>query len=289
MSTRYAGDFEFDHGAQFFTARTKAFQAFLKPLIDTGVVEEWRASFVEFDRGNLTAQKRRVGDLPRYVAVPRMSRVGKTLSADLNIAFERTITAIERRGNGWIVSANDGLQSGPYDWLVLTSPGAQTAALAQAFPELVAFCGERRMRGCFALMLGFRAAIELDWQAALVRNADISWVAVNSSKPGRKPPFTLVVHSTNAWADAHMDDAIDSVLEHMLDEAASITGANLRLAEHRQVHRWRYANIDRQSGPSFFLDEKRKLAACGDWCIHGRVEAAFTSSSELAESIAGRL
>ena len=33
MATRYGGDFEFDHGAQFFTARSAEFQEFLEPLI----------------------------------------------------------------------------------------------------------------------------------------------------------------------------------------------------------------------------------------------------------------
>ena len=29
----------------------------------------------------------------------------------------------------------------------------------------------------------------------------------------------MVVHSTNAWADAHIEDDSDFVLEHLLDEA----------------------------------------------------------------------
>ena len=77
-------------------------------------------------------------------------------------------------------------------------------------------------------MLGFAEPINLQWQAAFVRNADISWISVNSSKPGRTNPFTLVVHSTNAWADAHMEDDIDYVRGHMLDEASLVTGEDMR-------------------------------------------------------------
>lgn len=36
MSTRYSEQFSFDHGAQCFTARTKAFQKFLQPHIVKG-------------------------------------------------------------------------------------------------------------------------------------------------------------------------------------------------------------------------------------------------------------
>jgi predicted NAD/FAD-dependent oxidoreductase len=39
MATRYAHDYEFDHGAQFFTARTLEFREFLQPLVDDGFRE----------------------------------------------------------------------------------------------------------------------------------------------------------------------------------------------------------------------------------------------------------
>ena len=288
IATRYAGDFEFDHGAQFFTARTDAFQTFLQPLIDDGAVAPWQAQFAEFDRSSIRAMRSWGGDYPHYVGAPRMNSIGKILSANLNIAFETAATGITRDSEGWTVSDGAGTRSGPFDWLVLTPPAAQTAALAEAFPELVAFCRARSMLGCFALMLGFAEPLTLQWQAALVRNADISWISVNSSKPARKSPFTLVVHSTNAWAQAHMDDDSDVVLGHMLDEASKVTGEDLRSAAHRQVQRWRYANVDRQTGPAYFLDDDKKLAACGDWCVRGRIEAAFTSANELASCLVAR-
>ena len=43
IATRYAGDFEFDHGAQFFTARTESFRKFLEPFIVDGTVADWPA------------------------------------------------------------------------------------------------------------------------------------------------------------------------------------------------------------------------------------------------------
>lgn len=289
MATRYAGDFEFDHGAQFFTARSKAFRTFLQPLIDNGIVAAWQARFAEFNRDCITALRPWGGDNPHYVGAPRMNSIGKALSVDLKIVLETTITAIARNSSGWTLSDDAGKQSGPFDWVVITSPAPQTGALARPFPELAAYCGERKMLGCFALMLGFAEPVSLDWQAALVRNADISWISVNSSKPGRGNPFTFVVHSTNAWADAHREDDTDSVMNHVLDEASAVAGEDMRRAVHRQVQRWRYANVDKQSGPTHFMDENNKLAACGDWFIRGRVEAAFTSANDLADALVKRL
>ena len=145
------------------------------------------------------------------------------------------------------------------------------------------------MRACFAMMLGFAEPLELPWQAALVHSADISWVSVNSSKPGRKDAFTLVFHSTNAWADEHVDDDIDSVTGHMLAEASLVTGQDLESAVHCQVHRWRYANIDKQTGSASYVSDELQLAVCGDWLVRGRIEAAFTSAYDLGWQLQDRL
>lgn len=40
MSTRYADDYQFDHGAKFFTARSDSFKDFLQPLIGKDIVRE---------------------------------------------------------------------------------------------------------------------------------------------------------------------------------------------------------------------------------------------------------
>ncbi len=285
IATRYAGDYTFDHGAQFFTARTPEFREFLQPLLDDGVIANWTAQFAEVDRDKVRVLRPWGDDVPHYVGTPGMNAVGKYLARDLDIVFETQIANIERRDDGWSLADNEANTFNRFDWLVLTAPAAQTAALAAADPELVALCDQRSMLGCYAMMLGFGKPIELPWQAALVRDADISWVSVNSSKPGRKDSFTLLVHSTNAWANAHIDDDLDDVREHMLAEASRVCGADLRRADHCNVHRWRYANIDRQSGPPFYIDVDSQLAACGDWFVRGRIEAAFTSANRLAQRL----
>lgn len=172
---------------------------------------------------------------------------------------------------------------------MLTAPAAQTRALAEMHRDLAALCEDRQMLGCFALMLGFAAPLEFPWDAALVRNADISWMAVNSSKPQRGAPFTMVIHSTNRWANSHIDEDENRVGAHMLAAATEQSGLDFGDAEVKTVHRWRYANLPKQAGPEFFVDRDAGLAACGDWFIRGRVEAAFTSATRLADRLLGEL
>lgn len=288
IATRYAGEFEFDHGAQFFTARTREFRAFLQPLIDDHVIANWTARFAEFNRERLTDLRAWGEDYPHFVGTPRMNAIGKYLSQGLEIRTNTRVVDVERENDRWTLADSAGNSYEEFDWLVLTAPAPQTAQLAAGFPDLVAQCEQREMLACYALMLGFTSPLDLPWQAALVRRADISWISVNSSKPGRKPSITLLVHSTNAWANAHVDADRDAVREHILNEASAIVGTDLRLAEHCELHLWRYANIDRQSGPDFYINNKTRLAACGDWFMRGRVEAAFTSANALAAELKER-
>jgi predicted NAD/FAD-dependent oxidoreductase len=285
MATRYGGDYAFDHGAQFFTARTDRFRDFLEPLLRAGAVREWRARFAELDRERITSTRTWSDGHPHYVGAPGMNQVGKFLADGLDIRSNCTVGGIERRGADWILSDHANAELGRFDGVVLALPPAQAAVLADDHPDLVALCATRDMLPCFALMIGLSGPLELPWDAALVRGADISWISVNSSKPDRIGAPALVAHSTNAWAAAHVEDDLDEVREHLLAQVSLVTGVEMQDARHCDLQRWRFANIASQAGPAFYFDEQRCFGACGDWFVRGRVEAAFTSGADLAESI----
>jgi len=284
MATRRAGSFRFDHGAQFFTARTQAFRTFLEPLIEAGVVADWPARFAELRRGQVAERRQWGDDHPHYVGAPGMNAIGKALASGLDVRLDTAVTSLSRRGARWQL-AGDGQRSlGEFDWVIVTAPAAQSADLL-APTSLAAVAARVRMHACFTLLLGFEAPVDLPWQAALVHDADISWISVNNSKPRRPAPSSLVVHSTNAWANAHADADIETVKRHLLDECREVTGIDTAAAAFVDVHRWRYANVDPQSGDLFALDSDQRLAACGDWFIRGRVEGAFSSAHALAGKI----
>ncbi len=138
MATRYAGDYAFDHGAQFFTARTAAFRAFLQPLIAAGVVKSWPARFVELDRDRVTAMRDWSDEQPHFVGTPGMNSIGKHLAASLSVATDTRVTRVERSRKGWLLTDAEGRDLGRFDWLVMTMPAPQTADLCSANPALAA-------------------------------------------------------------------------------------------------------------------------------------------------------
>ena len=56
---------------------------------------------------------------------------------------------------------------------------------------------------------------------------------------------------------------------------------------HVELHRWRYARVERASEIEFLIDRGKGLAACGDWCLGNRVEDAFLSGLALGGKLEG--
>lgn len=285
MSTRYADPYQFDHGAQFFTAKTDPFKQFLAPLIEKGVVGRWDARFVELTGSEVTASREWGAEDPRYVGIPQMNQISKYLAEELKVELPVRISKIEKHDKHWRLSDEAGEWRGDFDWVISTAPPIQSAdMLPKSFIHHAAL-QEAKMSGCFTLMLGFEEPLPLLWDAALVHNSDIGWISVNSSKPGRPESYALLVNSTNSWADQHLADDREAIKSYLCKEASRVIGLDVMQANHIVLHFWAYANIGKQKGEKALLDEENKLAACGDWCIQGRVEAAFTSAMHLANQL----
>jgi len=142
-----------------------------------------------------------------------------------------------------------------------------------------------KLSACFTLMLGFEQPLGFGWDAARIHDADVSWIAVNSSKPGRNPEhFSVVAQSSNDWADAHIEDDLEAVTRHLSDEIRAITGED-PAAAHCVLHRWRFANSGSDEIDLTLVDETNRLAACGDWCGGGRVESAFFAARRICARV----
>ena len=284
ICTRYVDSYNFDHGAQFFTARSAEFKQFLKPLIKSGVIDNWKARWIEVKDNRIINRQQWNDDLPRYVGVPSMSSIGKYLSKNLNIKLN-TEVSIEKSPKGWNIIGYDGEVFDHYDWVISAIPAEQSLKLLPDYFSHYDALKQKKMFGCYSLMLGFNEALDLDWDAAQLTGTDLSWIAVNSSKPGRPDDYSLLVHSTNDWAEEHLDDDMDAVKEYLCSQLAKIIGQNVYSAQHIDLHRWRYANISKQDQNILFIDSESKLAACGDWCQKGRIEEAFRSGFDLAKEM----
>lgn len=278
LATRYADPWQFDHGAQYFTARTADFKAEISQLAAEGVVAVWQP------RTGLTPP-RRSGS--RYVAVPKMNALGKALADGLDIVKGTQITAMERIGGFWHLTDEAGTVWGQYDHVICAVPSPQVQALLPQDFEDRAILDEVRMLPTFTAMLGFAGPWSGDWDMLHPDSDMINIISVNSSKPGRDKSVTsIVIHAENDWSAANVDADKTQVLADIVREFEGVSGVDARLAKHKSVHRWLYANVGEPAGTDFLFDAAQNIVACGDWCLEGRVEAAWLSGTRAGQYVA---
>ena len=282
MSTRRAEAFQFDHGAQYFTAHGNTFQTFLRPFTETGTVERWSPRLAALGGAGESPE----WSAPRYVASPGMNGLCKAMAQGLRVSLQNRIARIERNGSGpWRLTNQEGHACGHFDWVFSTAPAEQSARLMPGeFSEKEMLDGAR-MLGCYSLMLGGLDTTDLPWDAATVQDSPIAWIAINSSKPGRPAASSILCQSRNDWAEQHLEDAPADVQAKLTDAFRDATGLCAASAHYTSLHKWRFAKVENAAGKPFLFDAENRLGAAGDWCGTGRVEAAFDSATGLGEAI----
>lgn len=285
MSTRSQPPFAFDHGAQFFTARSPEFQAFLKPQLEQGTVTPWEGSVVTLEKGQ--KPYKRLWFEPHYVATPTMNSLCKVLKGDLTVHLNTQLAPLTpKTADGWALFDIHQAPLGVFDWVISTAPAPQTRALFPATFAESAALEAITMAPNFTIMLAFESPLPFAWHAAKVKNSPIGWIAQNAKKPGRAAEHpTLVVQSTPEWAAEHLDAPLAEVQAILLEELKALLELELDRVVSVSPHRWRYAEVQTPAGKDFLVDVPLQLAVCGDGCLGGRVEAAFLSALRLGERL----
>ena len=268
MATRRVENLQFDHGAQYFTARSDAFRAQVEAWKAEGVVASW------FEDA--------------CVGAPQMTAPARALAAGMMVVSGCEVAKLERIATGWRINSQAGFVdargNGHYDAVVLAIPAPQAERILQtsgfALPELA----HVRYAPCWAVMLGYDQPLKMTQTHLRFESGDIAWIARNRSKPGRSGGETLVVHAGPDWSRANLEMQPEDALAALLPKIAPLIGDDQQ-PTYKAAHRWRFALVEETAGKPCLWDNELKLGACGDWCLGPRVECAFDSGMAMAQTI----
>jgi predicted NAD/FAD-dependent oxidoreductase len=287
MANRRREGFAFDHGAQYFTTRSPAFKATAEGAVSEGHAGIWPKAVHTLKVDGLLADTR--PSEPRYIGCPGMSGFANGLAAELDIRKEATVAPLLASDTAWALSDNVGNDLGRFDLVISTAPAPQTIKLMpETFADRAAL-ETVDMSGCFTLMIGVDASLDLGFEAARIDDPILSWIAVEASKPGRSDKPALTIHSRNDWAEANLERDREAVIAEMLAALRRLLDRDLSSASWIDLHHWRYANVEKPAGQPFLFDDALSLGACGDWCLGNRVEAAVESATALSKMLITRL
>lgn len=288
LATRRIGEARLDHGAQFFTVRTPAFQRRVDDWVDRGLVHIWNHGFaLDAPDGH-----------PRYVATNGMNSLAKDLAADLEGAsctVETSTMAFTIRAahtdidtdppvspNGWEVVIDDAtVRSG--DAVILTSPLPQSLAL-------MVDCGVEMdgtlMRTEYDRTIGL--LITLDGAPAMpatggVHDGDevFSFIGDNRSK-GVSPVEAMTFHANPKWSEAHWND--DDTLLDLLTAAAQPWLGDAQIVE-AQVKKWRLATPRSIWPDPCWVSADGRIVMAGDAFAGPKVEGAHNSGLAAAHAL----
>lgn len=301
VATRRATDpvsgaaLQFDHGAQYATARDPRFAALLR---QAGAVP-WPAAG---DPAEDAAQ--------RLVGVPGMSALPRALAAGLGLALSRHVTAIAGRPGAWMVRHLDaGLvrpgrplpegaaaeeEEGPFDAVLVTLPAPQALPLVAPHlaPEEAGRLEAVRIAPCWTVLAGFAPGVRLALPDT-IRPGDggiLGWAARDSARPGRAPDAAeaWVIQAGPAWSRAQLEARPEAVIPALLAALAARLPAGaspLTAPSFAAAHRWRFALVEAPLGAPCLWDPARRIGLAGDWCLRGRVESAWESGTALAAAL----
>lgn len=285
MSTRYADPYQFDHGAQYFTAQTAAFQNFLKPYLDEGSVKIWRPMVQTLQKGKET--KLRQWRATHHVGAPKQNSFIKAILAkgqDITLHIGTRIIKVERQKSSWQLT-DDKDDMHHFDWVISAIPQPQLL-------ELFDFDFKDRdkveavpMVSNFALMLGLEEKVGVPWQAAEVKKSPIGWMALNHTKPDRGHDFSLYARTNHRFGNDYWEHDRDDIQDILIKEIEELLSLKLPERGYQALHGWRYAKATKFMSQPFVIDEAQKMAIAGDWCVGCRVESGFLSSSQLIDFI----
>ena len=261
MSTRRTDWGNFDHGAQYFTARDPRFRRYVDSWVEQGIVEPWNGAICAYDQlGNPTP----TSNQERFVGVPGMNAIAKHITSIFDLQTEQLVAAIKDSANGLELFDPGDRSLGEFDRVVISIPSSQSAEVLREFPQLSDAIGQVTMNPCWAAMCSFKTELPIDWNGAFVNVGPIRWISRNHTKPGRDneendAKETLVLHANTDWSREHLEMDPNEVSEQLVDAFWKVTGLEPQSPMHKQAHRWRFSIPNNAATQRCFTNKEKTI------------------------------
>ncbi len=270
-----SGTATFDHGAQFFTARSETFKNLLNSSEQAGATRVWTRGFTANEDG-----------YARWCGNTGMTDLCKWMAADagLDIAFSTPI-----------MNLGEHLKQHSYDAVIHTAPVPQALATLNGSgrlppPDLNRQLAEIHYHATLTIMMATRdhpTGLGPKGAAQFVDHPDLAFVTDNHAKGISAVP-AVTIHLSNAQGEAMWSATDAEVVCYALKVAAEQLGdagdPNGVLAS--SVQRWRYAGpITCWPDKYVMWGESPRIVLAGEAFDGPRVEGGFLSGRAAAEAL----
>lgn len=282
MSSKRTAAGYLDMGAQYFTARSAAFQHQVESWSVAGCVAVW-----DCNTGLLTRhQEHSVLEISpdqerRYIGIPSMQAPVKAVLAGVPVTLNCRIHRLQRQQASWTLLSETGEQYSGFDAVLLTIPPVQAQQLlAQSGMAELFQWQASLLESCWAVAVRTLGTLHSD--AIFCEHPKLRFVSHQATKSGRHHCY--IFHFGADFSRANLEQPA----EFWFEQTAAILRSELGIdddVEPVAAHRWLYASQNPSLEPPGIIDlSDGQLWAGGDWSYGGRVENAYLAGLDLADA-----
>ncbi len=283
MATRRFDGGSFDHGAQFFTARSDEFKGMVGGWQKSGAAREWSRGFADAG-GNPNEDGH-----PRYRGAEGMTSIPKHLARGLDVRTGEKVVRVDEDGGTWRLETESGTKwTG--DALIVTAPVPQALDIVGSGEyELPGPVRERLEKvsydPCLALMALLDGPSGVPEPGGVqIKGEPLDWIADNKLK-GISEASGITIHAGPRWSQEHYEDDEAEITAALLGLAGEMVGSNV---VSTQLARWRYSWVSESHPEPFLLAQNAPaLIFCGDSFAQPKVEGASLSGLAAAGALLG--
>ena len=285
--------FYFDHGAQFFTANDTEFNK----IVQKGLQNKEITILTHPKKDKV------------YIGNPVFKAFISRLSENLNVKQNKLVEKIERRtdkyAEKWRILIKN---SKPIyaNRIILTTPAPQAYALIPDFlTELRETSLQAEYKPCIATLVGvelsesssknlFKVCSKLD--PILIVKGNISWSIAkwSRSEKNTKTYLSVIIHANHVFSMNHLEKDVNELAQrlwlewksHINEDAILDVSLLPNQVSYIEGHKWRYAKVSKTPDKTHVhTNEKHSFALAGDWLIGPRIESAWISGRNAANSL----
>lgn len=279
-ATRRIHGFSFDHGTPYF--KPSQIPDDLKDILAMPYLKTWP--------DDLSAK----GE-DALVSIPAMRSFPEELGRGLDIRQSVQIEKLSFSDNVFFAETADA-SSGPYDAVLLTAPGPQTADLLEGLlplgADLLQAARKVTYTPQFSVLIGYDFLRDAP---AIIHNPNskIAKIVNQAKKPDRPKKSAFVVFCTPEWSLENLDRPKSEVAQIILKDLQNIlfehglANDGLDNPAYLAGHSWRYCRLETPAGltPETQIDPSSALAVAGDWIMLSDTYGALSSGIHAARQI----
>ena len=283
MATRRFGGGSFDHGAQFFTARSDEFKGMVEDWQKAGAAREWSRGFADAN-GDPNEDGH-----PRYRGAEGMTSVPKYLAQNLDVRTGEKVVRVDEDGGAWRLKTESGLEA-TGDALIVTAPVPQALEIVGSGGYELPQTAREELEGvrydpCLALMALLDGPSGIPKPGGVqIKGEPLDWIGDNGLKGISEAP-AVTIHAGPGWSREHYEDDEAEVAAALLGFAAELVTANV---VSTQLARWRYSWVSESHPETFLLaQDAPALVFCGDSFALPKVEGASLAGIAASGALLG--